>query len=98
MNKTWMSTMIAAAILASGSAYAQSTAAPETTPPAKDLAEDRNHDGVITRDEVKPGTNLAKRFDQRDTNHDGKLSQDEYYMPPGSGANESGMDRASGGH
>lgn len=56
MKETWMSTMMTAAILASGSAFAQSTAAPEMTPPAKDLAEDRNHDGVITRDEVKPGT------------------------------------------
>jgi len=96
MRKTWMLTAVTAAILASGSAWSQGPGTPEMTPPAKTLAEDKNHDGVITRDEVKPGTNLAKRFDERDADHDGKLSQDEYFMPPGTGANESGMNNPSG--
>jgi Ca2+-binding EF-hand superfamily protein len=36
---------------------------------------DKNHDGVITRDEWK---RTAKSFDKHDLNHDGKLTPNEY--------------------
>jgi hypothetical protein len=54
--------------------------APEGTDPTTSMYVDANGDGLIQRAEVKPGTQLAKRFDTRDKNHDGVLSSDEYYV------------------
>lgn len=70
-----------------GIAAERLTTTPGNTPHATELAVDFNGDGRLSRDEVKPGSNLALRFDRRDANHDGYLTQDEYFMPPGSGAN-----------
>ncbi|NGY03412.1 hypothetical protein [Solimonas terrae] len=55
--------------------------APEATAPADQMWVDKNGDGIIQRDEVTPGSQLAKRFDTRDANHDGQLTSDEYYLP-----------------
>lgn len=58
-----------------------SVGAPEATTPSAQLWTDKNGDGIIQRDEVTPGSQLAKRFDTRDKNHDGQLTSDEYYLP-----------------
>ncbi|NKF23439.1 hypothetical protein [Solimonas marina] len=55
--------------------------APDMAPKNQEWV-DKNHDGIIQKDEVTPGSQLARRFDTRDTNHDGQLTSDEYYMPP----------------
>jgi hypothetical protein len=43
---------------------------------------DRNHDGVLTRDEVKGDAVLEQNFDKIDKNHDGKLSLEEFTSYP----------------
>lgn len=45
----------------------------------KDAWVDKNGDGLIQKDELAPGSQLAKRFETRDANHDGTLTRDEYY-------------------
>jgi hyperosmotically inducible protein len=39
---------------------------------------DRNHDGFLTRDEVRSIRDFGKAFDQADENRDGKLDQAEF--------------------
>ena len=39
---------------------------------------DRNHDGVITREEAAGFKGVARNFDRADTNHDGALSFEEF--------------------
>lgn len=58
-----------------------SVGAPMGSESTADMFKDSNGDGVIQRDEVTPGSQLARRFDRRDTNHDGQLTRDEYYLP-----------------
>lgn len=51
------------------------------TPPPVDSAEfkrlDTNHDGYLSRDEVRGTERFSKDFDQADRDHDGRLSPDE---------------------
>ena len=58
---------------------APTVGAPANTSPVSAMWVDKNGDGLIQKDEVIPGTQLAKRFDTRDANHDGTLSRDEYF-------------------
>ena len=85
MKKHIIWAALAATGMSAGPALAQgeldSTMGASDTPKAAALATDRNGDGMISRDEVTPGTNLANRFDDRDQNGDGMLTQDEYYLP-----------------
>jgi hypothetical protein len=97
MKMQLMLAALAAAGFAATPAVAQTSANPvQQSTPAKDLATDRNGDGLISRDEVTPNTNLARRFDERDANKDGVLSSDEYYMPPGTSPNPTGMNHPTG--
>lgn len=58
-----------------------SVGAPMGSDSTDNMFKDSNGDGVIQREEVTPGSQLAKRFDRRDVNHDGQLTRDEYYLP-----------------
>ena len=99
MKKHLVFSIFTTLVLSSGVAYAQVETEPaDTAPAAKDLATDKNGDGKITRDEVTPGSSMAKRFDERDKNRDGALTQDEYFMPPGTGGNVSGKNNPPTGH
>jgi hypothetical protein len=55
--------------------------APAVGAPLKDIWTDSNGDGLVQKSEVKPDSQLAKRFATRDKNGDGVLSSDEYYLP-----------------
>ncbi|HET8881229.1 MAG TPA: hypothetical protein VFM56_03560 [Solimonas sp.] len=85
MNKSlWFAV---SALAFCGTAFSQapmtghSTDAPAAGTPSAPLWTDKNGDGIIQRDEVTPGSQLARRFDTRDRNHDGQLTPDEYYLP-----------------
>lgn len=41
---------------------------------------DTNGDGALDRSELKPGSQLERRFATRDKNGDGKLTCDEYFF------------------
>ncbi|MDM4770272.1 hypothetical protein [Solimonas sp. SE-A11] len=71
-------TLPGASLDAPGSA---SVGAPAVGAPLKDIWTDSNGDGLVQKSEVKPGSQLDKRFSRRDTNGDGVLSKDEYYLP-----------------
>ena len=55
--------------------------APAVGAPLKDIWTDSNGDGLVQKSEVKPDSQLAKRFATRDKNGDGVLSSAEYYLP-----------------
>ena len=55
--------------------------APAVGAPLKDIWTDSNGDGMVQKAEVKPDSQLYKRFATRDKNGDGVLSGDEYYLP-----------------
>lgn len=57
--------------------------APGGTPATESFVKDENGDGLIQRSEIKPGSQLDRRFETRDKNRDGVLSPDEYYLPKG---------------
>ena len=67
-------------LIASASAYAQMPS------PEQILKEnDKNNDGVITKEEAK-GSELDMFFDMVDGNHDGKITMDELKaIPPNGG-------------
>ena len=44
------------------------------------MATDVDGDGCYSMSEVKPDSNLARRFTTRDFNHDGKICKDEYFV------------------
>lgn len=83
------SAILTALILAAGAAAAQYPESPGApglgtvgapNAPNNTDYEDKNGDGAISRDEVKPGSQLEKRFGTRDKNKDGLLTPDEYYV------------------
>jgi hypothetical protein len=47
---------------------------------------DTNHDGKLSREEVRHFPAIEPRFDQIDTNHDGFISRDEFMKAAGSGS------------
>lgn len=71
-------------LIASASAYAQ-------MPPPEVImkANDKNNDGVITKEEAK-GSELEMFFDMVDGNHDGKITMDELKAIPGNAGPPSG--------
>ena len=40
---------------------------------------DKDHDGLLDKDEAKALPRIAKHFDEIDTDHDGKLTRDEIH-------------------
>lgn len=58
---------------------ADTVGAPPGTDPTTSMWTDANGDGLIQKSEIKPGTQLEKRFATRDANKDGTLTRDEYY-------------------
>lgn len=71
-------TLPGASLDAPGSA---TVGAPAAGAPLKDIWTDSNGDGQVQKAEVKPDSQLYKRFATRDKNGDGVLSGDEYYLP-----------------
>ncbi|AXQ30875.1 hypothetical protein D0B54_20275 [Solimonas sp. K1W22B-7] len=55
--------------------------APAVGEPTKAMWTDTNGDGLVQKSEVKPDSQIYKRFATRDHNGDGVLSPDEYYVP-----------------
>lgn len=55
--------------------------APSVGEPTSQMWADANGDGIVQKSEVKPGSQLEKRFATRDKNGDGVLGKDEYYLP-----------------
>jgi hypothetical protein len=53
--------------------------APPGTDPTTSMWTDTNGDGLMQKSEVKPGSQMEKRFSTRDANKDGTLTRDEYY-------------------
>ncbi|HSW12036.1 MAG TPA: hypothetical protein VLI06_04305 [Solimonas sp.] len=71
-------TLPGASLDAPGSA---TVGAPAVGEPTKDMWTDANGDGLVQKSEVKPGSQIDKRFAIRDKNGDGILGKDEYYLP-----------------
>jgi len=67
-------------LIASASAYAQAPPSPDQIMKEND----KNNDGVITREEAK-GSELDMFFDLVDGDHDGKITMDELKAIPGNG-------------
>ena len=55
--------------------------APAVGEPTKAMWTDTNGDGLVQKSEVKPDSQIYKRFATRDKNDDGVLGPDEYYLP-----------------
>lgn len=68
--------------LVSAAALAEDSKYPGTAPGTLSNTDyaDKNGDGCLTPDELKPDSQLAKRFSTRDKNKDGKICKDEYYF------------------
>lgn len=53
--------------------------APPGNATSAEMWTDANGDGLAQLSEVKPGSQMQKRFATRDANKDGTLTRDEYY-------------------
>jgi hypothetical protein len=90
VNKTSIACLALLLSLSAGVAHADNTYSKtgvgSSYPPGSPLAvnntdyEDKNGDGCLEADEIKPGSQMEKRFQTRDKNHDGKLCKDEYFF------------------
>jgi len=69
---------IAGALAAMPANAASDSAEPVKTPNPKFDQLDRNHDGALTRDEVRHIRDYARAFSDADDNKDGKLDRDEF--------------------
>jgi hyperosmotically inducible protein len=67
---------VSAALCAVPLAAGAQDAAKQSNPKFTKL--DKNHDGAITRDEVRHLRDFGKAFDEADDNKDGKLSESEF--------------------
>jgi len=65
---------VSAAFCAAGAIAADEAKQPN----AKFESLDKNHDGVLTRDEVRNIRDFGRAFNEADANKDGKLDQDEF--------------------
>lgn len=69
---------VAGALAAVPTHAASDTAEPAKTANPKFDQLDRNHDGVLTRDEVRHIRDYGRAFSDADDNKDGKLDRDEF--------------------
>jgi EF hand domain-containing protein len=56
---------------------------------------DKNHDGYLSKDEVKDNSSLSSSFDQLDKNHDGKLARSEVTSGASASASDTGTSGSS---
>lgn len=88
MSCSRLFTAIAAAVLACGTALAQTPtppappASPQMEPPSSGMSSmaqlDTNRDGFIDKSEIPAGNELAGKFARLDSNSDGKLDSEEF--------------------
>ncbi|MBI2320310.1 MAG: BON domain-containing protein [Betaproteobacteria bacterium] len=69
--------LVAAAALATSAAWAAEVS-PTMSVEAKFQVLDTNHDGFVSKDEVKRYRGYGKAFDEADQNRDGKLNAEEF--------------------
>lgn len=77
------SRLVVLAMVAAGSALAQSPTPPVAPPPGPDdlvsfVQLDRNQDGFVDKSEIPAGHELNGKFSRLDENSDGKLSPEEF--------------------
>jgi hypothetical protein len=94
--KTLIAVAVAGAFAVPFAALAQGSGGSTTAPSAtSDSASwdklDRNHDGYLSREELKNDAALSGRFGEMDTNNDGRISKSEFEAAAsGSGATTPG--------